>query len=283
MAAAQWAFVVTVVVSIVLAWLTARWDNQKKAIAGVIGLVIAAIGTSVAIYFEVVGIRAEQSTVLDRVVPTLKSPIWNSVVHDIADYDHQNPSTPLEEALNEPLRRVISKSINQAKEGIIEISDKNEVVVVTLKLLQKAHQSVKATSYIDPKEWWDSEIAPAYNEQLKATKLHVPQFQRIFIVGSTEEARALRPIMEAQQQLGLEVKYICASAIPPDQRQDFIVVDGSVAAELLLDERRNFESSQFFSTSVRADDFDHLFNNLWVAGRPTSDVDRVSCAPANKH
>jgi hypothetical protein len=150
-------------------------------------------------------------------------------------------------------------------------------------LLDKAKQSIKATSYIDPKEWWESEIARSYNENLKTTRQRVGVFQRIFIVGSTDEARTLKPLMQAQQQLGLEVKYICASAIPRDQREDFIIVDSSVAAALVLDEQRQFKNSQFFSTRVRADDFDHRFNNLWIGARPLSDAGKVSCAPLPKH
>src|ERR1700722_6115134 len=282
MTAAQWAFVVTVIVAIVLGLLTARWDNDKKTLAGIVGLLVACIGTSVALYFEVVGIRVEQSSVLGRVVPTVKSPIWNSVVQDIADYDRQNTGPPFEETLNEPLRRVISRSISQAREGFIEIPDKNEVVLVTLRLMDKAQQSIKATSYIDPKEWWQSEIARTYNEKLKTTRPRVTVFQRIFIVDSTDEARTLKPVMEGQEQMGLQVKYVCASAIPAEQREDFIVVDSAVAARLVLDDGRHFKDSQFFSTRVRADDFDHLFNNLWIAGRLPADAGKISCTATPK-
>ena len=152
---------------------------------------------------------------------------------------------------------------------------------MTLRVLDKAQHSVRATSYIDPKQWWGSEIARAYDEQLKTTKQHVTLFQRIFIVGSTEEARSLRSVMDAQEKAGLQVKYICATSIPADQRSDFIIVDSAVAAELTLNEQRQFKSAHFFSTRVRADDFDRRFNNLWIAGSPPSDIGRVTCAPSS--
>jgi hypothetical protein len=173
---------------------------------------------------------------LGKVLPTLNDPIWNSVVQDIAEYDHKSPSVgPLVETLQEPLRRVISKSINQAREGLIEIPDKNDVVLVTLRLLDNAKQSVRATSYINPEEWWQSDIAPAYGQKLKATMQHVKVFQRLFLTGSTEETKRLKPVMDAQQRAGLEVKFACASNIAPDRREDFIVVDQTVAAALELD------------------------------------------------
>jgi hypothetical protein len=279
MTTAQWAWVVTAAVAALLGWLTAKFDNDKKAIAYMVALLVASVGASVALYFELVGIRADQAGVLGRVVPTIKSPIWNSVVQDIAEYDRQNPGSTLEETLNEPLRQAISRNINQAREGYIEIPDRNEVVVVTLRLLDKVQQSVRATSYIDPNEWWDSEIAQEYNEKLKTTKQHVGIFQRIFIVGSTDEARMLKPVMDAQEKEGLQVKYICAASIPADQRGDFIIFDSSVAAQLILNEQRRFKNAQFFSTRVRADDFEHRFNNLWIGGRPPSDVGKVNCVP----
>jgi hypothetical protein len=283
MSITQWAWLITAAVAALLGWLTAKFVDDKKAIAYMVALLVASVGGSVALYLELVGIRADQASVLGRVVPTIKSPIWSSVVQDIADYDRQNQGNALEETLNEPLRQAISRNINQAREGYIEIPDKNEVVVVTLRLLDKAQQSVRATSYIDPKEWWGSEIAQAYNEKLKATKQHVGVFQRIFIVGSTDEAKMLKPVMDAQEKAGLEVRYVCAASIPADQRDDFIIVDSSVAAQLILNEQRHFKNAQFFSTRVRADDFDHKFNNLWVGGRLPSDAGKVSCSlPSGK-
>ena len=103
MSTAQWAWVVTAAVAALLGWLTAKFDNDKKAIAYMVALLVASVGASVALYFELVAIRTDEASVLGRVVPTLKSPIWNSVVQDIAEYDRQNRGSALEETLNEPL------------------------------------------------------------------------------------------------------------------------------------------------------------------------------------
>lgn len=277
MSAAQWTWLVTVSVSVLVGWLAVRYDNEKKAISYLMALVTCGIGASFALYLEVSSIRVEQAAVLARILPTLKNPIWNSVVQDIAEYDRQNSATPLEGTLYEHLRQVISRNINQAREGFIEIPDKNDAVAVTLGILTKAQESVRATSYIDPKEWWQSDIAPAYDENLRTTRQHVKSFQRLFIVGSAEEAAALKGIMEAQQKAGLDVKFICASSVAADRREDFIVVDGSVAAVLVLDDRRKFTNSRFFPTKIRAEDFDKRFTNLWLVGKPPADVGKLSC------
>jgi len=278
MSAAVWAFLVTVAVSILLGCLAAKFDNQSKAIAYLVALVTASVGASVALYFEISAFGAEQSTTLARVLPTLKNPVWNSVVQDIAAYDRENQAGPLEQTLHEPLRIVISRSINQARAGLIEIPDKNDVVLTTLRLLSKAQESVRATSYISPKEWWQSDIAQSYDENLKATRQHVKTFQRLFIVGSAEEAKLLKPVMEAQEKVGVEVKFSCATSIAPDRREDFIVVDDSVAAVLVLDEQRRFRSSHFFSTKVLAEDFDRRFTNLWIGARAPSEIGKAVCA-----
>jgi hypothetical protein len=277
MTAAQLAWVITIGLSVVLAVLTWRLDNPKKATVGIMGLVAAGLGATVTLYFEIDAIRADQDAALRRVVPTLRSQVWNSVVQDIADYDRRNPTTPFEEILSESLRQAIASNFNQAKDGQIVMSDKNEVVLVTLKLLGAAQRKVQATSYIDPHEWWVSSIAPTYEEGLKTTRQRIGLYQRIFIVGSIEEGKALKPIMEMQQRAGVEVKYICASSLTADKRDDFIIIDSSVAGELILNERRQFSKARFFPTTVRAQDFEKRFENLWIAAIVPSRTNLLPC------
>jgi hypothetical protein len=280
MTALTWTWLITLAVSILLGWLAVKYDNQKT-VAYLVALTTASIGATIGLYFEIMSARAEQSAMIQNFVPTLKSPIWSSVVKDIAEYDRQNQASPLEATLYEPLRQIITQSIYQAREGLIEVPNKNEVVIVTDRLLDQAQESVRATSYIHPDEWWGSDIAQTYGEHLKPTRQRVKLFQRLFIVASTEEMRSLKPVMDAQQKTGIEVKFTCASSIVPDRREDFIIVDNSVAAILDLDEKRHFRTSRFFSTKVRAQDFDTRFTNLWISGRPSSQAGKDTCPPLN--
>ena len=273
----NWIWLISTVVAIVLGIITWKLDDKEKAIVGLLGLVTVSFGATFGLYFEVKEIRQDISSVLARTVPTLRSPTWNSVVQDIAQYDRENSETPLIATLNEPLREIISRSIGEAKEGYIKVSDKNEVVVVTDRLLGKARQTVQATSYIDPKEWWQSTFAQTYAAQLRSTMKHVASFQRIFIVDSTREAEVLKPVMEEQLRDGLDVKYACASTVPSDDREDFIVVDSSVAGQLVLNEKRQFKEAIFYSTEVRAADFARIFANLWIAARKPADIERFPC------
>jgi quinol monooxygenase YgiN len=88
--------------------------------------------------------QADESTALQRVVSMLSDRVWNSVVQDIAEYDRHNETNALAETPHEPLRRIISSSVNQAREGLIEIADKNDAVAVIVRLLNKVQQSVRA-------------------------------------------------------------------------------------------------------------------------------------------
>jgi len=275
--AALWTWVATVGLAFGLALYTWRLDTQKKIIVGILSIVVACFGATVALYFEVISIRFDQAAALSHVVPTLKSPIWNAVVQDIAEYDRRNTANEFEQILSEPLRQEIANSFNQAKDGRFLIFDRNEVVLATLKMVAKAKQSVRATSYIDPKEWWVSSIAPEYEAGLKTAKKGVGTIQRVFIVDSTEEALSLRSLMVSQQNEGVEVKYICATSISPDRREDFIIIDSSVAGELILDSQRKFKGAQFFPTTERAADFENRFNNLWIAATPVSRIGLVAC------
>jgi hypothetical protein len=277
MTLAQWAWVISVVLGIALAFLTARLDSDKKMLAGLLGLAVVCIGGTVALYFELGAVQAEQATVLSRAIPTIRSNTWNSVVKEIADYDRSEPENQFEEILDDPLRESISRTFYEARDGNIDLTDKNEVVLITDKLLDKAQQSVLATSYINPGDWWSSDIAPTYNAKLQETKRRVSKFRRIFIVGSNQEAQTLVPVMRAQESDGVAVRFVCAGSISPDRREDFIVIDSSIAAELKLDTKREFKSATFYSTSIRSQDFEKRFEILWVAGKPPSEIAGARC------
>jgi hypothetical protein len=274
---ALWSFVISIVLGGVLGLLSAWFDKKDRAIAGILGLVIVCLGSLVAIYFEMRQLRLDQTETLRGAVPILRSDVWKAVVKDVADYDRQEPDTSFTAILEDPVRKNIETSLNQATNGTIDVEDKGDVVRITSELMDQARTSVEATSFVDPKEWWKSNIGDNYLTDMRKAKNHVPTFTRVFLLGSTDEARLLTSIFQAQRQIGVDVRYACAATIPQSLRRDFIVIDGVVAADLALDQERHFEHASFYSTRQIAGTLDRQFRDLLYYASPYNPRAEVNC------
>lgn len=274
---ALWSFVISIVLGVVLGLLAVWFDEKDRAIAGVLGLVIVCLGGLITIYFEMRQLRLDQTETLRGAVPILRSDVWKAVVKDVADYDRQEPDTSFTAILEDPVRKNIETYLNQATNGTIDVEDKGDVVRITSELMDQARTSVEATSFVDPKDWWKSSIGDNYLIDMRKTKKHVPTFTRVFLLGSTDEARLLNPIFQAQRQIGVDVRYACAAAIPQSLRRDFIVIDGVVAADLALNQERHFERASFYSTRQVAGALDRQFRDLLYYATPYSSKTEVIC------
>ena len=270
-------FVISIILAVILALLAARFDKEKQAVAATLGLVIVCIGILVGIYFEMRQLRIDEGDTLRAAVPTLKSEVWRAVVKDIADYDHSEPATGFMGILEDPVRKAIEASLQQATNGVIQVEDKADVVRITSQLMTQARVSVEATSFIDPKEWWNSNIGDNYLADNRAAKRHVPAFTRIFLLGSAEEGRVLTAAFRGQRDLGIDVRYACAGSIPARMLKDFIVIDGAVAAILELDGNRRFRHATFFSTRQMAESVDRDFRDLLYYATPYKDHSVFRC------
>lgn len=274
-------FLVGLAVSIIAGLAVFKYgkDRQDQTVAFIMGIVTACLGALVGIGYEVTEFRKEQNEMLRGAVPTIQSPVWRSLVDEIVGYDRRAHDNRFETILVEPLRLAISKNIHQAFDGVIEFSDRAEVVEVTSYLLSKADKAVFATSYINPDEWWTTSFSATYQQTVGDTKKKISgRFARVFIVGSSEEGRRLKPVMETQAKAGVEVKCVCEGAIPNSKRLDFIVIDSEVAGVLVLDDNRHFKLGRFYSTPTMAQDYDRQFSALWLEAVPWSQADQLHCS-----
>jgi hypothetical protein len=231
----------------------------------------------IGLYFEMRQFRIDEAEALRGVVPIVKSEVWRAVVKDIAAYDQQEPENDFTAILEDPVRKDIEKSLLEAQNGAINVDDEGDVVRITSQLMGKARVSIEATSFIDPKEWWNSSIGDNYLTDMRNTKKHVLQFTRVFVFSSSEEARLLEPVVRGQQDIGIDVRYACAAAIPAAMRRDFIVIDDSVAADLTLDDERHFQHATFYTTHEVAGEFDRNFHDLLYYASPYNPQKAPTC------
>jgi hypothetical protein len=270
-------FVISIVVGLVLAVITARLDNKERALAGLVGFTAVCLGTLISIYIEMGHLKEDVQNDLEKTVPILKSEVWSAVVNDIADYDRHEPDNKFSAVLEDPVRKNIEGAFTQATNGRIDVEDQADVVRITSELMDQASDSILATSYIDPKDWWGPGIGDNYFNKIEGTKKHVPHFNRVFIVGSTEEARLLEPILLRQRAIGLDIQYVCAVNIKSTLRRDFIVIDGEVGADLTLDNERHFQRATFYSTHQEAENLKRAFQDLMVYAKPFDPQKAIHC------
>jgi hypothetical protein len=235
------------------------------------------LGTLISIYIEMGHLKEDVQSDLKKTVPILKSEVWSAVVNDIADYDRHEPDNKFSAVLEDPVRKNIEASFTQATNRRIDVEDQADVVRITSELMDKASDSIIATSYIDPKDWWSSSIGDNYFNKIEGTKKHVPHFNRVFIFGSTEEARLLGPILQRQRAIGLDVQYVCAVNIKLPLRRDFIVIDDEVGADLTLDNDRHFQRATFYSTHQEAENLKRAFEDLLIYAKPFDPQKAIRC------
>jgi hypothetical protein len=179
---------------------------------------------------------------------------------------------PFEDAVHEPLRRVILQTLQQAREGNIVVRTLPETVDLTTKLMEQAVHSIRATSYVRPSEWWDTPEGRAYaNRSAIVRKGKVGTFERVFIIAPDDDVQAIMRLGAKQQKDGTDVRFVCASTLSPDDRSDFIVIDSQVGGELTLDANRRFERANFYPTETRARDLEQRFRLLWLRARRLND------------
>jgi hypothetical protein len=276
MTTAAWVGVIGLIVSIVVTVLTLFIKGQEKANAFVVAFVSLALAVGVATWAEVYDGARQQAVLLERAVPTIESQNWNAIVRDIAEYDRQQVAAstpnPFEDLVHRPLQRVILQTLQQVREGNIVLRTLPETVDLATTLMEGARRSVRATSYVRPSEWWDTQEGKSYAARSASVpKGQVRIFERIFIVALDDNVSSLMRLGGEQEKNGIDVRFVCAATLPQDERSDFIVIDSAVAAELNLDNERRFQRAHFYPTETRAKDLEQRFKLLWIRGRRLAD------------
>ena len=277
-------FLISLLIGIISAVVAVFFDGKEKdrTLAAMFGIMWVCLGTLASIYIEMGHLKEDVHGEIDRSVPVLKSAVWIQVVKEIADYDHHEPDNKFNDILEDPVRKNIQNAFVDATNGRIAVDDQAEVVRITSELMNKASDSILATSYIDPNDWWNSNIGENYSDVIASTKKHVNRFDRLFIVESDQEARLLSPILAHQKEIGLDVHYVCAISLKAPLRRDFIVIDDSVGAELSLDSGRHFERATFYSTREEAENLSRVYKDLLVQAKIFDPKKGMSCPQAAK-
>ena len=270
MSTAEYSWVVGIVISVLLAALTFALEQSSSGNRSKKGALSSALNTALlgVILTALVSHNIETRSTLDQAIPKMKLQTWQTIVGDIETLDQDLSRSEgygrIHEITMEPLRQLLSSSIAEAKQGVIKTKSVAQTVTLATDLMQEARQRILVTSYISPSEWWTTQVGTQYSELTKSTPTRVDIFERIFIVDDEDELKALRPLMLRQKAENVKVRFAMSSAVGPEFRRDFIVIDDLVAGEMLLDDNRRFQEGRFYTNKTNAQDFAQRFRQIAV-------------------
>ena len=272
-------FLLSLIVGILSASMVVLFDTKQRALPAILGLTLVCLGVLASVYVEMGHLKEDVQSEVEHSVPVLKSTVWSAVVKDIADYDRHEPDSKFNDILEDPVRKNIQTAFASATNGTVAVDDQADVVRITSELMGKASDSILATSYIDPKDWWSSDLGENYFNVIVDATRHVQRFDRLFIIGSSEEGRLLTPVLVRQQRIGLDVRYVCASNLAASLRRDFIVIDNAVGAELSLNNDRHFVRATFYSTHEEAKNLERVYKDLSIYAKIFDPKKTITCPP----
>jgi hypothetical protein len=278
MSLSQLSWLIGLVLSILMGVLGARMGEGKRATGFVLAILTATLCGLVGLFFELRSIKEDVGATVSRAVPTIEEPILRQLVEDIHKFDKERRGKgPFDDVLFKPLYHSMTNVVSEIQEGTVPIDDRDEAVELTMALMEHAEETVCATSYIDPKEWWGVAWNPSYEKRVADVLRRVKHMERVFIVESSAEAVGLDKVMRAQSNIGIDVRCICSSQLRAPAGSDFIVIDERVVGNLSLDEGRRFKGSTFMTSRVKVEDFKGRFQRLRMTSQPWSSCATMDC------
>jgi hypothetical protein len=250
------------------AWfLAASFAKDESRANGLLAVLITMTLTGVfALEVERMTERHDREAFMVKVVPTVSNPAWQSLMKDIVATDAVPNLNEFEAPLIDRPRQKISALLSDARNGMFTVDSVADAVVLSGDLIDRAKKTLRATSYIAPGEWWNTEAGRRYEEKIRLAVGRGVKCERIYLVLDDKELQELLPIAKAQRSYGVVVKYARIAELPQDQRIDFIVIDGLAVGKLELDNRQ-FQSATFYAAKTMAEDFERKFNLMDVKSR----------------
>ncbi|MFI5398245.1 MAG: hypothetical protein ACHQ9S_22130 [Candidatus Binatia bacterium] len=272
-------WLVGIMVSVGAWFLAAMFAKDESRANGLLAVLVTLTLTGVfALEVERVTERHERETFMDKVVPTVKNPAWQDLMKDIAATDAVPIPNEFEASLIERPRQRISALLRDARNGLFTVDSIADAVLLSDDLIDRAKQTIRATSYIVPAAWWTTEAGKRYEDKIKQAVRRGVTCERIYLVFDDKELQDLGAIASAQRAYGVMVKYARISELPQDQRVDFIVIDGLAVGKLELDNRQ-FKSAAFYAAKTIGEDFEQKFKLMglasyeFVAGRSSESAE----------
>lgn len=154
-----------------------------------------------------------------------------------------------------------SAAVGAAKNGLYNVSIQ-QLPVVAISIIEKTNRTVRATSYVNDDEWWNTSWGRAYlDENRRAVKERNVKIERVFILRTEQDLQTKRALLKANADAGVKVSYVLASDLQEPFSEDVILIDDQVAGVLNL----NGQSARSVQFSANKDFLDRVRGVLRIA------------------
>ena len=240
-----------------------RTSNADPALGATLALLGIVLSGLIAHDFQ------EQAR-FEAAVPQIQSSSLRLLAGDIASLDRDlRESTKLlgvRELILEPVRQVLSSSIENARGGRVVLESKAQAMRMAATIMDSANRNIWVTSYIDPDIWWQTSAGEKY-EDMTSKSSNLVDFERIFIVDNEEEFQRPLPVMKRQAEMGVKVRSVMGKELDVGLQRDILVIDDIVAAEIVLSQGRQFGEAVFFFSQALVEDFAEKFRQIRVLAK----------------
>ena len=145
--------------------------------------------------------------------------------------------------------------------------NENEMPQFALELIKSVNKTFMSTSYVNFKEWWDTEWGLQY-EDINIRKAQVGVgIERIFIFSKESEFEAARPHLDRQEEGGIQVFFAFSQNLEKQMGKDLVCIDDSLSGELRLIPDKGFLEAEFFTSRADIDRIKREIKNIELHAR----------------
>lgn len=258
-----WIWIVGFIISISISIFT-FWKSQENELfqSFVIFGITQLIVISLALRFIVLP-RIEENLILAEEIKTDKN-LFDVMVRFLAvQKDTRGRNNILEERLNRYLKE-FNENVALAERGQFRVV-RDDMGTFSIDLLKIANDSIIATSYVAPGEWWCTGWGKTYTqENYSAVKDRRVKVRRFFLFKSPEQLEQYKPLLNDQVKHGIKVFYILIEQLSSMFTHDVIVVDKKIGGKLAINPEQEMESATMYTAQSDIDEIYSTINNLQV-------------------
>lgn len=137
--------------------------------------------------------------------------------------------SPLSKKRLEKLIKEHEISIRELADGRI-IVEPDEEIPIAIYLWNLSKKVVKCTSYVNPKEWWQTEGGKRYLKANKQARERGVEIIRVFIISRErhDEWEAIKHLIREQNGIGIDVRVVDINDVPVRVLKDFAIYDDKI-------------------------------------------------------
>lgn len=247
------ALAISIIVSSIFVRLTHSKDEFQR------GVIISLVLT---IFVSLSFLRYEASKLIEPIAAVAKALSEEQISATFIQY--QKTLDAMVAHPNPVMREILQLKFKRFKDSVNEFSKSaslevplEDITKVAMRAIQSAKHSIKATSYVDSRDWWKSHIGKPYFHLNEKQIMQGVTIERIFVFDNEEEMRKEIDLLVCNAEIGVKVSVLVISDLSHPFGEDVVIIDDSALAGLA-----RFGPSKELRDSIYSSDPDFIKDRL---------------------